>query len=53
MAALMAGEFAVHVAHGDVYSVEETEDWLRETGWRYTEHWPLTGPFSLIAAEAV
>jgi hypothetical protein len=45
MAALMAGEFAVHVAHGEVYSVEEAEDWLRETGWRYTEHRPLTGPF--------
>ena len=53
MAALMAGEFAVHVAHGDVYSVREGEDWLTATGWSLTGHQPLAGPFSLVIAEAV
>ena len=52
-AALMAGEFAVHVDHGDVYSVEEVQDWLGVTGWSFVEHLPLAGPQSLIVAEAV
>lgn len=51
-AALMAGEFAVHLHEGDVYSVEEVKDWLPETGWRFVEHAPLAGPQSLIVAEA-
>ncbi len=50
-AALMAGEFAVHVREGDVYSVEEVRGWLPETGWRFVEHAPLAGPQSLIVAE--
>ncbi|MDP8932515.1 MAG: methyltransferase domain-containing protein, partial [Actinomycetota bacterium] len=50
-AALVAGEFAVHVREGDVYSVEEVRGWLTETGWRFVEHTPLTGPQSLIVAE--
>jgi SAM-dependent methyltransferase len=49
-AALMAGEFAVHVRDGDVYSVEEVSAWLAETGWRFESHVPLTGPQSLIVA---
>jgi hypothetical protein len=52
MAALMAGEFAVHTTHGDVYSVEEGKGWLAETGWRFTAHQPLAGPFSLVIADA-
>jgi SAM-dependent methyltransferase len=52
-AALMAGEFAVHVRDGDVYSIEEAEAWLTATGWRPTGHAPLAGPFSLVTAEAV
>ncbi len=52
MAALIAGEFAVHIAHGDVYSVEEGKEWLAETGWRFTAHQPLAGPFSLVVADA-
>lgn len=52
-AALMAGEFAVHVRDGDVYSVEEIRGWLEETGWRFLEHTPLAGPQSLVVAEAV
>lgn len=51
-AALMAGEFAVHVRSGDVYSVDEMRGWLPETGWRFVEHMPLAGPQSLIVAEA-
>jgi 2-polyprenyl-3-methyl-5-hydroxy-6-metoxy-1,4-benzoquinol methylase len=53
MAALMAGEFAAHEKHGDVYSVEEGRAWMDETGWRFTGHESLAGPFSLIVAEAV
>ncbi len=51
-AALMAGEFAVHLRNGDVYSVEELRGWLNETGWRFMQHAPLAGPQSLVVAEA-
>jgi hypothetical protein len=51
-AALMAGEFAVHVRDGDVYSVDEVSAWLAETGWRFESHRPLAGPQSLIVATA-
>lgn len=50
-AALMAGEFAVHLREGDVYSVDEIADWLASTGWRFVEHTPLVGPQSLVIAE--
>ncbi len=52
-AALMAGEFAVHVKAGDVYSVDEASAWLAETGWRLTGHQPLVGPMSVVLAQAV
>jgi SAM-dependent methyltransferase len=52
-AALMAGEFAIHLNDGDVYSVEEATTWLASTGWSFTRHEPLAGPISLLAAEAV
>lgn len=52
-AALMAGEFAIHLDAGDVYSVEECQAWLTATGWRFTGHSPLAGPISLVSAEAV
>ena len=52
-AALMAGEFAIHVNDGDVYSVAEGAAWLTATGWRATEHMPLAGPISLVSAEAI
>ena len=48
----MAGEFAVHLRNGDVYSVEELRGWLDETGWRFLRHAPLAGPQSLVVAEA-
>ena len=52
MAALMAGEFAVHVRNGDVYSVAEAERWCAATGWQQVEHLPLAGPVSLVTASA-
>jgi O-methyltransferase involved in polyketide biosynthesis len=52
-AAMMAGEFAAALKNGDVYSVEEAQGWLDETGWRFVRHTPLSGPQSLIVAEAV
>jgi ubiquinone/menaquinone biosynthesis C-methylase UbiE len=51
-AALMAGEFAVHVQTGDVYSADEARTWLDRTGWRFVGHRRLAGPQSLIIAEA-
>jgi hypothetical protein len=52
-AALMAGEFAVHLRDGDVYSVDEVRGWLDEAGWRFVEHRSLAGPQSVIMTEAV
>lgn len=52
-AALMAGEFAVHVQDGDVYSVDEVRSWLTPLGWRFVAHHPLAGPQSVVVAEAV
>lgn len=52
MAALMAGEFAAHLANGDVYSTGEAREWLEPAGWRFLRHQPLAGPISLIAAQA-
>jgi ubiquinone/menaquinone biosynthesis C-methylase UbiE len=51
-AALMAGEFAIHVRTGDVYNADDARAWLDRTGWRFTAHRPLAGPQSLIIAEA-
>ena len=52
-AALMAGEFLVMTSEGDVYSEQETREWLGQTGWKELEKRPLDGPFSLVVAEAV
>ena len=52
-AALMAGEFQMFTGEGDVYSEEEVRAWLQQTGWRALERKPLSGPASLIMAEAV
>lgn len=52
-AALMAGEFAIHINDGDVHSVAECVGWLGGTGWGFTGHRPLAGPISLVMAEAV
>lgn len=52
-AALMAGEFAVHLRDGDVYSVDEAREWLAATGWRFVEQVALAGPQSVVIAEAM
>jgi SAM-dependent methyltransferase len=52
-AALMAGEFAVHMNDGDVYSVDDVRSWLAPTGWQFAGHHPLAGPQSLIVAETL
>lgn len=49
----MAGEFAVHLPHGEVYSADEGKEWLHATGWEHLAHQPLTGPVSLLSARAV
>lgn len=51
-AALMAGEFAVHLKDGDVYSVEEVKPWLAAAGWHFADHRVLAGPQSVIIAHA-
>jgi hypothetical protein len=48
----MAGEFAVHLRDGDVYSLAEMQTMLDHSGWRFVDHRPLTGPQSLIVATA-
>jgi SAM-dependent methyltransferase len=53
VAALMAGEFLVVGGNGDVYSIDEGRDWLKQSGWRYVEHKSLGGPATLVVAEAV
>lgn len=52
-AALMAGEFLVITGEGSAYSAQEVKDWLDRTGWRIVDRKPLTGPMSLIIAEAI
>ncbi len=51
-AAVMAGEFLVVGGNGDVYSVEEGRAWLERAGWHFVEHKPLSGPASMLVAEA-
>ena len=51
-AALMAGQFAVSLRNGDVYSADEARTWLDRTGWRFAGHRPLAGPQSVIIAQA-
>ena len=51
-AALMAGEFAVHLRNGDVYSVEELRGWLEGTAWRFVEHVAIAGAQKLGMADA-
>jgi SAM-dependent methyltransferase len=53
VAALMAGEYAVNIEHGDVYSLAEGREWLAGTGWRFSAHERLDGAKSVLVAEAV
>jgi hypothetical protein len=52
IAALAAGEFLLIAGEGDVYSEEEVRAWLQESGWQPLERVPLTGPTTLLVAEA-
>lgn len=52
-AALMAGSFLLHSSEGDVYSADEAEGWLAETGWRLADRRALSGAWSLLVAEVV
>lgn len=49
--ALMAGEFLMTPGGGDEYSLEQSAEWLEQTGWRMVEHKTLAGPASLLVAE--
>ena len=51
-AALMAGEFVVFAGEGDVYSQQEVEQWLANSGWQAIDFQPLTDTTSVIVAEA-
>ena len=51
-AALAAGEFLMMAGEGDVYSEDELRGWLGDSGWQPLMHMPLTGPTSLLVAEA-
>ena len=50
--ALMAGEFLVNTSNGDVYSYDEGENWLPQTGWQKVNRLPLAGPLSLLVGQA-
>lgn len=51
-APLMSGEFLVISGEGQAYGEDEADAWLAQTGWRKRERRPLTGPASVIIAEA-
>lgn len=52
-AALMAGEYAVNIRDGDVYSLDEGSAWLARTGWRFLSDVALPGNKAVIVAQAV
>jgi len=52
-AALMSGTFLLTSGEGRAYSEQEADTWLERTGWKKIEKMPLTGPTSLIVAEAI
>jgi len=51
-APLMSGEFLVISGEGQAYGEDEADAWLAQTGWRKRERRPLTGPASVIIADA-
>jgi SAM-dependent methyltransferase len=51
-APLMSGEFLVISGEGQAYGEDDADAWLAQTGWRKRERRPLTGPASVIIAEA-
>ena len=52
-AALMSGEFLLISGEGQTYGEQEADEWLKATKWRKLERKPLSGPISLIVAEAI
>jgi SAM-dependent methyltransferase len=52
-AALISGEFLVISGEGQSYSEQDADGWLTQTGWKKLERKALSGPASLIVAEAV
>ena len=52
-AALMSGEFLIFDGEGRAYAENECRDWLGNCGWRPLERRALTGPSSLLVAEAI
>ena len=49
----MSGEFLLISGDGQTYSEQEADEWLKPTKWRKLERKPLSGPISLIVAEAI
>jgi hypothetical protein len=52
LAALLAGEFALLAAGGNVYSQEDAQLWVEQAGWRLVDQVGLAAAVSLIVAEA-
>jgi SAM-dependent methyltransferase len=52
-APLISGEFLVMSGEGQAYAEEDAVAWLAQTGWRKLDRRPLSGPASVIIAEAV
>ena len=52
-APLMSGEFLIISGEGQAYGEDDAEAWLRETGWHKAERRPLSGPNSVIIAQAI
>jgi SAM-dependent methyltransferase len=52
-AALASGEFLMFSGEGQAYGEDDADGWLAQSGWRKLERRPLTGPASVIVAEAI
>jgi hypothetical protein len=48
----MSGQFLLTSGEGQVYSEQEADEWLAQTGWKKLERKTLAGPASCIVAEA-
>jgi SAM-dependent methyltransferase len=51
-APLASGEFLIISGEGQAYGEDEADQWLAQTGWRKRERRFLTGPASVIIADA-
>ena len=50
---LISGEFLVVSGEGQAYGEVVAHEWLAQAAWRPLERKPLTGPASVIIAEAI